>query len=207
MPQRSTIVEGEIEMDRLKQKIVEEGKVLSNEVLKVDAFLNHQIDPVLMKEMGQEFARLFAEEGITKILTIESSGIAPSVMAGLEMGVPVIFARKRQSLTLTEGLLTADVYSFTKQQSNRIAVSSAFLNKEDRVLIIDDFLANGQAALGLLNIAEQAEVHVAGIGIVIEKSFQDGRKLLEGKNVRVESLARVQSLENGKVTFVEEAHV
>ncbi|WP_100402498.1 xanthine phosphoribosyltransferase [Bacillus sp. FJAT-42315] len=194
-------------MDRLKQKIVEEGKVLSNEVLKVDAFLNHQIDPVLMKEMGQEFARLFAEEGITKILTIESSGIAPSVMAGLEMGVPVIFARKRQSLTLTEGLLTADVYSFTKQQSNRIAVSSAFLNKEDRVLIIDDFLANGQAALGLLNIAEQAEVHVAGIGIVIEKSFQDGRKLLEGKNVRVESLARVQSLENGKVTFVEEAHV
>lgn len=207
MPQRSTIVEGEIEMDRLKQKIVEEGKVLSNEVLKVDAFLNHQIDPVLMKEMGQEFARLFAEEGITKILTIESSGIAPSVMAGLEMGVPVIFARKRQSLTLTEGLLTADVYSFTKQQSNRIAVSSAFLNKEDRVLIIDDFLANGQAALGLLNIAEQAGVHVAGIGIVIEKSFQDGRKLLEEKNVRVESLARVQSLENGEVTFVEEAHV
>ncbi|OZI11714.1 xanthine phosphoribosyltransferase [Bacillaceae bacterium SAS-127] len=194
-------------MDRLKQKIVEEGKVLSNEVLKVDAFLNHQIDPVLMKEMGQEFARLFAEEGITKILTIESSGIAPSVMAGLEMGVPVIFARKRQSLTLTEGLLTADVYSFTKQQSNRIAVSSTFLNKEDRVLIIDDFLANGQAALGLLNIAEQAEVHVAGIGIVIEKSFQDGRKLLEEKNVRVESLARVQSLEDGKVTFVEEARV
>ncbi|MGM7635329.1 xanthine phosphoribosyltransferase [Bacillus sp. Hm123] len=194
-------------MDRLKQKIIEEGKVLSNEVLKVDAFLNHQIDPVLMKEMGQEFARLFAEEGITKILTIESSGIAPSVMAGLEMGVPVIFARKRQSLTLTEGLLTADVYSFTKQQSNRIAVSSAFLNKEDRVLIIDDFLANGQAALGLLNIAEQAGVHVAGIGIVIEKSFQDGRKLLEEKNVRVESLARVQSLENGEVTFVEEARV
>ncbi|PAQ13392.1 xanthine phosphoribosyltransferase [Bacillaceae bacterium SAOS 7] len=194
-------------MDRLKQKIVEEGKVLSSEVLKVDAFLNHQIDPVLMKEMGQEFARLFAEEGITKILTIESSGIAPSVMAGLEMGVPVIFARKRQSLTLTEGLLTADVYSFTKQQSNRIAVSSAFLNKEDRVLIIDDFLANGQAALGLLNIAEQAGVYVAGIGIVIEKSFQDGRKLLEEKNVRVESLARVQSLEDGKVTFVEEARV
>ncbi|WP_203361942.1 xanthine phosphoribosyltransferase [Bacillus sp. REN10] len=194
-------------MDRLKQKIIEEGKVLSNEVLKVDAFLNHQIDPVLMKEMGQEFARLFAEDGITKILTIESSGIAPSVMAGLELGVPVIFARKRQSLTLTEGLLTADVYSFTKQQSNRIAVSSVFLHKEDRVLIIDDFLANGQAALGLLNIAEQAGVHVAGIGIVIEKSFQEGRKLLEEKNVRVESLARVQSLENGEVTFVEEARV
>ncbi|WP_338749578.1 xanthine phosphoribosyltransferase [Bacillus sp. FJAT-52991] len=192
-------------MERLQQKIIEEGKVLSNEVLKVDAFLNHQIDPVLMKEMGQEFARLFAEDGITKILTIESSGIAPSVMAGLEMGVPVVFARKRQSLTLTEGLLTADVYSFTKQQSNRIAVSNAFLNKEDRVLIIDDFLANGQAALGLLNIAEQAGVHVAGIGIVIEKSFQEGRKLLEEKNVRVESLARVQSLENGQVTFVEEA--
>ncbi|WP_100331367.1 xanthine phosphoribosyltransferase [Bacillus xiapuensis] len=194
-------------MQSLKDKIVQEGKVLSKDVLKVDSFLNHQIDPQLMKEMGQEFARLFAEEGITKILTIESSGIAPSVMTALELNVPAVFARKRQSLTLTEDLLTAEVYSFTKQQSNRIAVARQFLSKKDRVLIMDDFLANGQAALGLLDIAEQAGVYVAGIGIVIEKAFQDGGRLLREKNVRVESLVRVQSLKNGQVIFAEEATV
>ncbi|GLY09752.1 xanthine phosphoribosyltransferase [Bacillus badius] len=190
-------------MKSLQDKIVKEGNVLSDQVLKVDSFLNHQVDPKLMKAIGQEFARRFADEKITKILTIESSGIAPSVMAGLELDVPVVFARKRQSLTLIENLYTADVHSFTKQETNRIAVSKSFITEEDHLLIIDDFLANGQAALGLLEIAEQAGASVAGIGIVIEKAFQNGRHLLLEKNVRVESLARVQSLADGKVTFAE----
>ena len=194
-------------MKSLQEKIVKEGNVLSDQVLKVDSFLNHQIDPELMREIGEEFASRFADDKITKILTIESSGIAPSVMAGLVLGVPVVFARKRKSLTLTENFYTADVYSFTKQETNPIAVSKSFLTNEDRLLIIDDFLANGQAALGLLEIAEQAEASVAGIGIVIEKAFQNGGNLLREKKVRVESLARVQSLENGKVTFAEGAPV
>ncbi|MEK4029020.1 MULTISPECIES: xanthine phosphoribosyltransferase [Bacillaceae] len=194
-------------MKSLQEKIVREGRVLSDQVLKVDSFLNHQIDPKLMKEIGEEFVRRFSGEKITKILTIESSGIAPSVMAGLVLDVPVVFARKRKSLTLTQDLYTADVYSFTKQETNPIAVSKSFITNEDHLLIIDDFLANGQAALGLLEIAEQAGATVAGIGIVIEKAFQDGGNLLREKNVRVESLARVQSLENGKVTFAEGALV
>lgn len=126
-------------MELLRQKIENEGIVLSNQVLKVDAFLNHQIDPVLMHEIGQEFARLFKHDGITKIITIESSGIAPAVMAGLALQVPVVFARKRQSLTLTENLLTASVYSFTKKVESTIAVSNTHLGEKDCVLIIDDF--------------------------------------------------------------------
>lgn len=188
-------------MKRLHEKMEQEGRVLSEHVLKVDSFLNHQIDPQLMKEIGEEFGRLFQEAGITKIVTLESSGIAPSVMAGLVLGVPVIFARKRQSLTMTDDLLTAEVYSFTKQTSNRIAVSKSFLNEDDTVLIIDDFLANGQAALGLMDIVKQAGSTIAGIGIVIEKSFQDGRALLEKEGMRVESLARIESLQDGHIQF------
>jgi xanthine phosphoribosyltransferase len=191
-------------MKLLREKIQEEGIVLSDGVLKVDSFLNHQIDPELMKEIGLEFARLFKEEGITKIVTIESSGISPAVMAGLELGVKVIFARKRKSLTLTENLLVSSVYSFTKQEENTIAVSSQFLNKSDRVLIIDDFLANGEAAKGLIDIVKKSGASIQGIGIVIEKSFQKGAHELKNSGYRVESLARIQSLNNGKVRFVEE---
>ncbi|MBY8913742.1 xanthine phosphoribosyltransferase [Bacillus sp. YC2] len=189
-------------MEALKRKIEAEGIVLSDQVLKVDSFLNHQIDPVLMQEVGKEFARRFEQDGITKIVTIESSGIAPAVMAGLELGVPVVFARKRKSLTLTDDLLTASVYSFTKKTESQIAVSGSHLSKEDRILIIDDFLANGQAAEGLLSIVNQAGAAVCGLGIVIEKSFQPGRDELVKKGCRVESLARIQSLKDGKVTFV-----
>lgn len=191
-------------MELLRQKIENEGIVLSNQVLKVDAFLNHQIDPVLMHEIGQEFARLFKHDGITKIITIESSGIAPAVMAGLALQVPVVFARKRQSLTLTDNLLTASVYSFTKKVESTIAVSNTHLSENDCVLIIDDFLANGEAAKGLAAIAKQAKAKVAGFGIVIEKSFQPGRNALLQMGYRVESLARIESLEEGKVTFVRE---
>ncbi|MDR4890111.1 xanthine phosphoribosyltransferase [Fredinandcohnia sp. QZ13] len=194
-------------MELLQQKILNEGTVLSDHVLKVDAFLNHQIDPQLMVEVGKEFARRFENDHITKVLTLESSGIAPSMMAALDLGVPVIFARKRKSLTLVNDLLTASVYSFTKKETNEISVSQKFLEPTDNVLIIDDFLANGQAALGLASIVELAGAKTAGIGIVIEKSFQNGGKLLRDNGFKVESLARIQSLEGGKVTFLEEVGV
>jgi xanthine phosphoribosyltransferase len=191
-------------MRLLEEKISTDGKVLSENVLKVDSFLNHQIDPQLMLEISKEFARIFAGEGITKIVTIESSGIAPAVMAGLYMKVPVIFARKRKSLTLVEDLLTASVHSFTKNETNEISVSNKYINENDRVLIIDDFLANGEAALGLVKIVEQSGAELAGIGIVIEKSFQQGAQKLKDLGLRVESLARIASLSNGAVTFINE---
>ncbi|NKE06581.1 xanthine phosphoribosyltransferase [Mesobacillus selenatarsenatis] len=188
-------------MKMLIEKIKNEGTVLSSSVLKVDSFLNHQIDPQLMDEIGKEFAGRFAHCGITKILTIESSGIAPAVMTGLKLNVPVVFARKRKSLTLVNDLITASIYSFTKEESSEISVSSHYLSEEDKVLIIDDFLANGQAALGLAEIANKAKATVAGIGIVIEKGFQDGGSLLRDKGYTVESLAIISSLENGLVRF------
>ena len=189
-------------MHALEQKILAEGIVLSEAVLKVDSFLNHQIDPVMMQQIGQEFARLFKDAGITKIITIEASGIAPAVMAGLELGVPVIFARKYQSLTLKDDLYRSKVFSFTKQTESTIAISNKHISTSDKVLVIDDFLANGQAALGLADLIHQANAEVVGIGIVIEKSFQPGRELLLEKGYRVESLARVKSLANGTVEFV-----
>lgn len=191
-------------MKVLQEKILNEGKVLSGDVLKVDAFLNHQIDPVLMQEIGKEFAKRFKEENITKIVTIESSGIAPAVMAALELGVKVIFARKRKSLTLQDNMYVANVYSFTKQETNEISLSRNHIDENDHVLIIDDFLANGQAALGLMSLVEQSGASIAGIGIVIEKAFQDGGKKLREQGVRVESLAEIASLDNGTVTFVQQ---
>ncbi|XXM74445.1 xanthine phosphoribosyltransferase [Lysinibacillus sphaericus] len=190
-------------MDLLKKKIIEEGTVLSDSVLKVDAFLNHGVDPGLMEAIGREFAERFRDQSITKVLTIESSGIAPGLMAALNLGVPMVFARKRQSLTLCEGLVTAKVYSFTKQEENTISVSDKYIQKGDNVLIIDDFLANGQAALGLVELAVKAGAEVAGIGIVIEKAFQNGGTLLREKGLRVESLAEIDSLENGVLSFKE----
>ncbi|PEA55784.1 xanthine phosphoribosyltransferase [Bacillus pseudomycoides] len=192
-------------MKLLQEKIMREGKVLSDDVLKVDAFLNHQIDPVLMQEIGKEFAKRFKADKITKIVTIESSGIAPAVMAALQFGVTVVFARKRKSLTLQDNMYTAKVYSYTKQETNEISISKQYIHEDDRVLIIDDFLANGQAALGLMNLVEQAGATVAGIGIVIEKAFQDGGSKLRESGVRVESLAEIASLDNRTVRFVERA--
>jgi xanthine phosphoribosyltransferase len=188
----------------LEQKILNEGIVLSDQVLKVDAFLNHQIDPVLMQLIGKEFAARFKDAGITKIITIEASGIAPAIMAGLELGVPVIFARKYQSLTLKDDLYRSKVFSFTKQTESTIAISNKHLSSTDKALVIDDFLANGQAALGLIDLIHQANAEVVGVGIVIEKSFQPGRDVLLEKGYRVESLARVKSLADGKVSFITE---
>jgi len=188
-------------MDILKEKIINEGKVLPGSVLKVDSFLNHQIDPTLMYEIGKEFAVRFSSKSITKILTIESSGIAPAVMTGLIMGVPVVFARKKKSLTMGESVYQSSVYSYTKKETTELIVSTRLMSQQDRWLIIDDFLANGQAADALIDIVQQSGGMVEGIGIVIEKSFQDGGKMLRNKGYDVESLAMIQSLEEGKVIF------
>lgn len=191
-------------MKALKDKILAEGQVLSDSVLKVDSFLNHQIDAQLMKEVGEEFANRYKDDVITKVLTIESSGIAPATFLGLTIGAPVVFARKRKSLTLSDNLFTSKVYSFTKNETNDISVSRNFITADDNVLIIDDFLANGEAVKGLLDIVEQAGAQLVGVGIVIEKGFQDGGKLLREKGVRIESLAIIESLQNGAIAFSEE---
>lgn len=191
-------------MQELNEKIKQFGTVLPGNVLKVDAFLNHQVDPELMLHVGQEFARRFAGEGITKIWTVESSGIAPAVMTGLAMKLPVIFARKHKSLTLNNNMYVADVYSYTKKTTNRISISKKYVAPDDKVLMIDDFLANGQAVEGMLEIADQAGIQVAGAGIVIEKSFQPGGQELRDRGVRVESLARIKSLADDQIEFEED---
>lgn len=195
---------GANKVKELVQRIQKDGRILGEGVLKVDSFVTHQVDPVLMEQMGKRFAEVFKEQGITKVVTIEASGIAPALFAAKELDVPMIFARKAKSLTMDEELLTASVYSFTKQVTSTISISRKFLSSEDKVLIIDDFLANGQAAKGLIELCQQAGAQVEGIGIVIEKSFQDGRQLLEEMGLRVVSLARIASLTNGQVEFLEE---
>ncbi|GMA97996.1 xanthine phosphoribosyltransferase [Pelosinus sp. IPA-1] len=189
-------------MDLLKKRIQSDGQVLNDSLLKVDSFLNQQMDPQLMLKMGEEFANRFQGESITKILTIESSGIAVSIMTGLFLNVPVVFARKKKSVVSNEALYCTKVYSFTKRESNDIIVSKNFLQEDDKVLIIDDFLANGEAATGLATIVEQANAKVIGIGIVIEKAFQPGAQKLMQAGYRVESLARIGSFSNGQVNFL-----
>lgn len=191
-------------MKELMKRIKKDGQVLGDGVLKVDSFVTHQVDPELMEKMGQRFAEVFADQGITKVVTIEASGIAPALYAAQALKVPMIFARKAKSLTMDEELLTASVYSFTKQVTSQVSISKKFLSKDDKVLIIDDFLANGQAAKGLVELCQQAGADVSGIGIIIEKSFQDGRALLEEMGLNVVSLARIASLENHTVEFLEE---
>ncbi|MFL0200960.1 xanthine phosphoribosyltransferase [Exiguobacterium acetylicum] len=194
-------------MKRLHDMINQEGIVLSDQVLKVDAFLNHQVDPTLMWEIAYEFMERFQDAGITRILTIEAGGIAPAMMTALRLGVPMVYARKTKSVTLNEGTISAEVFSFTKQQTNTITVAEKYLQPGERVLIIDDFLANGEAAFGLARLVEQAGAEVAGFGIVIEKAFQPGRQKLIEAGFRVESLARVESLKDGKATFVDSVTV
>lgn len=191
-------------MKLLEDVIREKGTILEGGVLKVDSFLNHQIDPDLMKALGDEFAQYFKDYGITKILTVETSGIAPAVFAGLKLGVPVVFGRKNKSLTLQDNMYTTSVYSYTKQVSNEISISKDYLDSNDRVLLIDDFLANGQAIAGLLSICKSAGASVVGIGIVIEKSFQKGRRFVEESGIPILSLARISSLDTEGITFVDE---
>ena len=190
-------------MKKLEERILRDGQVLGENILKVDSFLTHQVDFSLMKEIGQVFAEAVKDAGITKVATIEASGIAPAVYVAEALGLPMIFAKKAKNITMTEGILTAEVYSFTKQVTSTISIAGKFLNSDDKVLIIDDFLANGQAAKGLITIIEQAGAQVEAVGIAIEKSFQDGRQLLETSGYRVLSLARIAGFEKGQVVFTE----
>ena len=190
-------------MKTLEERILKDGYVLGENILKVDSFLTHQVDLNLMKEIGKVFADKFATAGITKVVTIEASGIAPALYTADALGVPMIFAKKSKNITMNEGILTAEVYSFTKQVSNTVSIASKYLSENDKVLIVDDFLANGQAAKGLLKIVKQAGAKVEAIGIVIEKSFQDGRASLEKEGIPVFSLARLERFENGQVVFKE----
>jgi len=190
-------------MKKLEERILQDGNVLGENILKVDSFLTHQVDFSLMKEIGQVFAEHFRNAGITKVVTIEASGIVPAVYTAEALGVPMIFAKKSKNITMTEGILTAEVYSFTKQVTSTVSIAGKFLESSDKVLVVDDFLANGQAAKGLIKIIEEAGAEVAAVGIVIEKSFQDGRSLLEAQGQTVLSLARIDRFENGKVVFRE----
>ena len=190
-------------MKTLEERILRDGQVLGENILKVDSFLTHQVDFSLMKEIGQVFAEVVKDAGITKVVTIEASGIAPAVYVAAALGLPMLFAKKAKNITMTEGILTAEVYSFTKQMTSTISIAGKFLNSDDKVLIIDDFLANGQAAKGLITIIEQAGAQVEAVGIVIEKSFQGGRQLLETAGYRVLSLARIAGFDKGQIVFTE----
>ena len=191
-------------MRLLKEKIKNEGIVLNNSILKVDAFLNHQIDPELMMELGREFSKRFADKKVTKILTVESSGIAVALTTALFFHVPVVFARKQKPSTMNENLYSTKVFSFTKNVTNNVSVSKKFLPPGENILILDDFLANGEAAMGLVDLVHQAGSNVVGIGIVIEKSFQPGRKRLIEAGYQVESLARIKAFEKGQIVFADD---
>lgn len=189
-------------MKLLKDRILSDGKCLEGGILKVDNFINHQMDAQLMKAMAEEFVKRFAEEKIDKVVTIEASGIAPAIMVGYLLGCPVVFAKKSVPSTMSN-CLTSKVFSFTKSREYDICISPQFLGRGDRILFIDDFLANGNAAKGIIELAKQAEATIVGMGFLIEKSFQAGGEQLRQLGLRVESLARIKSLSDCKIEFEE----
>jgi xanthine phosphoribosyltransferase len=188
-------------MKLLKDYILEHGKVLNEHVLKVDSFLNHQLDPQLMKQLASEFKKRFNNQKITKILTIEASGIAVAILCGLEWDVPVVFAKKSKPSTITGEYYSSHVHSFTRNKKYDVIVSKQYLNENDHVLVIDDFLAGGHATGALADIIDQAKASLVGFGIVIEKVFQGGGNTLREKGLLVESLAMVESLKNNQIHF------
>ena len=191
-------------MEELKQRIMEEGKVLNNRVLKVDSFLNHQIDPKLFVAIGKEIAARFKDQGIQRIVTIEASGIAIALQAAIEMDLPLVFACKKKSILMTDDVYHSVVYSYTKEENYDVTISKRFLPAGEKVLIIDDFLASGEAAMGLAKLVESAGDTVAGIAIVIEKSFQPGRERLERAGYNVQSLVRIKEFKDNKCVFLED---
>ena len=188
-------------MKLLEQRILEQGKALGSDVLLVDAFLNHQVDCALMYEIGGEFKRLFEKDGITRVVTIEASGIAPAAMTALQMGLPLVFMKKQASLIMKDGVLQTEVFSFTKQKSYQLSLKKEFIKEGDRVLFIDDFLANGEAARGAIRLIEQAGAQVAGIGAVICKRFQGGYQLLADASYHIEALASITEMGDGFIKF------
>ena len=190
-------------MELLEKRIAQDGEVYPGNILKVSSFLNHQMDIDLLRAMGREWKRLFADAGINKILTIEASGIGIACIAALEFGCPVVFAKKSKSLNLGKDVYTTRVESFTHKNISDVVVDRRYLGPQDRVLIIDDFLANGKALEGLMDLLQQAGATLCGIGIAIEKGFQEAGDRLRAQGIRLESLAIVDAMdgENGTITF------
>lgn len=191
-------------MELLKSRILADGRALNEHVLLVDSFLNHQVDPTLMEKVGEEFARRFADAGVTKVATIESSGIAPAVMTALNLGVPMVIMKKQVSSILKDGIIQTEVFSFTKNSAYKLTLKAEFINESDNVLIIDDFLANGEAAFGAIRLVEQAGGKVAGVGAVIAKAFQPGLNRLRASGYRAEALAPVKRIGENLIEFEEE---
>lgn len=188
-------------MKLLKEKILNEGRVVDNDILKVDKFLNHQLDINFLNEVGKEFKEIFKDKKIDKILTIEASGIAIACITAGYFNVPVVFAKKTESKNLDKDTYESEVYSFTKGKAYKIRVSKRYLEKDENVLILDDFLANGRAVLGLKDVIGQAEANIVGVGIVIEKGFQEGGKVLRDMGINLKSLAIIDSMDDGRVKF------
>lgn len=191
-------------MKLLEEKILSCGTVLPGNILKVDSFLNHQLDVSLLSELGKEFYRLFADSNITRILTVEASGIPIACFAAQHFGVPVVFAKKGHHKNIGNDVYTAEVFSFTKGTSYTVFVSKKYINPGDNVLVIDDFLANGQAVLGLKKIIEDAGANLMGVGIAIEKGFQNGGKEIRAQGVKLKSLAIVDSMTDDSISFRED---
>lgn len=187
-------------MKVLKERIEKEGRCLPGGVLKVDGFINHQMDPELMEQMAQELVSRFSGLEIDKILTVEASGIAPAIMVGYLLKKPVVFAKKAKPSTMGD-MLSTKVFSFTKNREYDVCVSRKFLSEGNRVLFIDDFLAQGNAALGIIDLVEQAGASLVGMGFLIEKSFQAGGRVLRSKGIHVESLAMIDSLDDCQIKF------
>jgi xanthine phosphoribosyltransferase len=185
-------------MKALKERILKDGKCYPGGILKVDKFINHQMDPQLLKQIAIEFIRRYASTEINKILTVEASGIAPAIVMGLLLDLPVVFAKKKQPSTM-ENMLSTTVFSFTKQREYHVVISQDYLNKDDKVLFIDDFLAYGNAAKGIIDLCKQAGCELVGMGFIIEKAFQNGRKVIEEAGVRCESLAIIESLDDCEI--------
>ncbi|MBY3619003.1 xanthine phosphoribosyltransferase [Acinetobacter sp. CUI P1] len=190
-------------MKVLQERIRQEGLILSDTVLKVDSFLNHQVDTELALQIGQEFKKLFGHQPITKVITIEASGIQFAMATAIALGVPFIYAKKKKAVTLSEAVYSAPVHSFTRQEDYLVSVSQKYLGPDDRVLIVDDFLATGAALVGLVDIVKEAGAELLGVGCVIEKSFQEGRSLLEKRGIEVHALARIASMSPGEIHFID----
>ena len=188
-------------MEQLKDRILAEGQYIGSGILKVDGFINHQVDPVLMDQAGREFARLFKDISPTKILTAEISGIAPAVATGLHMKLPVVFARKHKPITMPDQVLLTLSPSHTKGRTVELIVSPEYLGSGERVLIIDDFLASGMTIMGLIRLAEIAGATIVGVGALIEKTFEEGRQRLEDMDIPVHSLARIKTMTKDVITF------
>lgn len=189
-------------MKLLKERIKRDGRCFPGGILKVDNFINHQMDPILMKSMAVEFVRRFAGTQINKILTIEASGIAPAIMVGYLLELPVVFAKKRKPSTMDNMLIT-DVFSFTKNKSYTVCVSQDYLQPGDKVLFIDDFLANGNAGKGIIDLVQQAGAELVGMGFLIEKAFQQGGEMLRKMGIKIESLAIIDNLDDCQIVIRE----